>query len=254
MTGIPASFSSPTTTRISTHRTNSSSTLSSSPSSSIYSSNNNAAFSSSIVYPPTPPLEHGYTLANDDGSYMGGAHKIGVRIPSSSRAPPAQSLATPPSTPENDMNYASSGSGGGGGSVSKSHSKPAKQDGDALDFLLTIFPYDGSSLLPYARSVTISDPRLNTSFSGIVLSHPSSPRTLYVDGHSAENVSLRESIVALLDLASEHLECEALVIALDRTSKGLGDLLHSLMYVGGTVVSKPIRKVAPRFVLVGMEI
>lgn len=62
------------------------------------------------------------------------------------------------------------------------------------------------------------------------------------------------SIVALLDLADEHLECSALVIALERSSDALGDLLHSLMYVGGTVVTNPPFQVDPAWVLVGMEI
>ena len=62
------------------------------------------------------------------------------------------------------------------------------------------------------------------------------------------------SIVALLDLADEQLECNALVIALERTSPALGDLLHSLMYVGGTVVTKPPFPTDPAYVLVGMEI
>ena len=62
------------------------------------------------------------------------------------------------------------------------------------------------------------------------------------------------SIVALLDLADEQLECNALVIALERSSPVLGDLLHSLMYVGGTVVTKPPAPANPGYVLVGMEI
>ena len=62
------------------------------------------------------------------------------------------------------------------------------------------------------------------------------------------------SIVALLDLADEHLQCQALVIALERNSPSLGDLLHALMYVGGTVVTKPPFPVDDAFVLVGVEI
>ena len=62
------------------------------------------------------------------------------------------------------------------------------------------------------------------------------------------------SIVALLDLADEQLECNALVIALERSLPTLGDLLHSLMYVGGTVVTKPPFPTDPAYVLVGMEI
>jgi hypothetical protein len=62
------------------------------------------------------------------------------------------------------------------------------------------------------------------------------------------------SIVALLDLADERLQCSALVILLDRSSPFLGDLLHSLMYVGGTVVTKPPFPVNPTYVLVGMDV
>lgn len=62
------------------------------------------------------------------------------------------------------------------------------------------------------------------------------------------------SIVALLDLASESLGCHALVIVLERSAPNLGELLHSLMYVGGAVVTKPAFAVDPAFVLVGLDI
>lgn len=62
------------------------------------------------------------------------------------------------------------------------------------------------------------------------------------------------SIVALLDLSSENLDCHALVIVLERSAPNLAELLHSLMYVGGAVVTKPPFAVDPAFVLVGLEI
>ena len=62
------------------------------------------------------------------------------------------------------------------------------------------------------------------------------------------------SIVALLDLADEQLDCAALVIALEKSTEGLGGILHSLMYVGGSVVTKPAFQVDPAYVLVGLEI
>jgi len=128
------------------------------------------------------------------------------------------------------------------------------QDGDALDFLVTLFPRHGVGALPHAKSVQISAPNMGSSFDGVVLSLPGKPKTLYVDGKSAESVSLRESIVALLDLADESLQCNALIIVLERSSPNLGNLLHSLMYVGGTVVTKPPFPVDPAFVMVGVEI
>lgn len=57
---------------------------------------------------------------------------------------------------------------------------------------MTVFPHRGISVLPYARSVSISAPNLGTEFNGVVLDIPDSTKTLYVDGKSAESVSLRE--------------------------------------------------------------
>jgi len=149
-------------------------------------------------------------------------------------------LATPPLTPDNGSPLSPA--------VCDNHQK------DALDFLMTIFPRHGLAALPYSRSVAISAPNIGAAFDGVVLQLPGKPKTLYVDGKSAQSVSIRESIVALLDLADESLECSALVIALERSSPSLGKILHSLMYVGGTVVTKPPFEVDPAFVLVGLEI
>jgi hypothetical protein len=128
------------------------------------------------------------------------------------------------------------------------------QQNDALDFLSTLFPRNASAALPYAKSVSISAPGLGASFEGVVLELPGKPKTFYVDGKSAAHVNLRESIVALLDLADERLECSALVLVLEKSSSVLSELLHSLMYVGGQVVTAPPFHVNPAYVLVGMEI
>lgn len=119
---------------------------------------------------------------------------------------------------------------------------------------MTLFPQDGLKALPYAKRVSISAPNLGADFDGVVLELPGKPKTIYVDGKGAPVVNLRESIVALLDLADESLGCNALVIALERSSPDLSNLLHSLMYVGGTVVTTPVFKLDPAFVLVGLEI
>lgn len=119
-------------------------------------------------------------------------------------------------------------------------------------------------------------------------------KTLYMSAQGAfkQYDRVRETIVALLDLASEHLECDSLVMVLDRGMGGgaisggvtldsrlgtissgasentgvgaggsnqysrqeFGELLHSLMYVGGSVVTRPPFPVDPRFVLVGIEV
>ncbi|KAJ2918060.1 hypothetical protein MD484_g2391, partial [Candolleomyces efflorescens] len=156
-------------------------------------------------------------------------------------------ITTPPLTPDSGSDCSSSGSISGSATDSVNSQ-------DALDFLMTLFPNHGLKALPYAKRVSISTPGLGADFDGVVLELPGKPKTLYVDGKGAAAVNLRESIVALLDLADESLGCNALVIALERSSPDLSNLLHSLMYVGGTVVTKPAFPVASAFVLVGLEI
>ncbi|KAI0268666.1 ornithine decarboxylase antizyme-domain-containing protein [Gloeopeniophorella convolvens] len=186
----------------------------------------------SLVYPPTPPA-----FAVDDVPFP---HSNVAPQPIRSAPRPnsfSHELATPPLTPDDSSEDIS-----------------VKSNDDALELLTTLFPNHGISVLQYAKSVSISSPEMGPSFDGVVLELPGKPKTLYVDGKSAELVNLRESIVALLDLADEHLECSALVIALEKASPALGDLLHSFMYVGGSVVTKPIFPVDPAYVLVGLEI
>lgn len=161
---------------------------------------------------------------------------------------------------------------------------------DALEYLMTLFPKDGLKALPHAKSVSLTAPALGADFEGVVLELPGKPKTLYIDGKNAASVSLREryvsisifilltllwdgscvvtwttdsdpiltfliySVVALLDLAADNLDCGALVIVLERSAPNLGELLHSLMYVGGSVVTKPPFFVDPAFILVGLEI
>jgi len=128
------------------------------------------------------------------------------------------------------------------------------QSSQTLDFLSSLFPSAALRALPYAKSVQISSSDMNAIWEGVILSLPGQPKTLYVGGKGAEKVKLRESIVAILDLAEEHLECESFVIALDKSSPALGGLLHSFMYLGGTIVSEPPFPCDPASVLVGIEL
>lgn len=199
-------------------------------------------FPKSIVYPPTPPPEDVHTTLDSVSLVPGAVVASPQAIRGRSRAP-AQDLITPPLTPDDGDD--------GDGSVS---AISAKQSNAALDFLTALFPRNGLSALPYAKSVSISAPNMAGAFEGVVLELPGKPKTIYVNGKNADSVNLRESIVVLLELADEQLQCSALVIALERSSPALGDLLHALMYVGGTVVTKAPFQVDPAYVLVGMEI
>jgi len=204
--------------------------LSSSPST-LSSSPDSNYINKHIVYPHAKP-----PITTVDCSRARAT--VPVTIPT--RSPSV--LSTPPLTPDDGSDCSASGS-----DIDVDHK-------DALDFVMTIFPRQGLKALPYAKRVTITASSLGSNFSGMVLELPGKPKTLYVDAKSAQSVSLRESVVALLDLADEQLACTALVIVLERSSPTLGQLLHSLMYVGGSVVTKPPFEVDPAFVLVGLEI
>ncbi|KAH8107864.1 ornithine decarboxylase antizyme-domain-containing protein [Cristinia sonorae] len=200
-------------------------------------------FPDSIVYPPTPPPE---ICVDAEQPFP-----ISLSPPNTVSAPRAiirsnhaAEIPTPPLTPDD-------GASEGEGSVA---AISAKQSNAALDFLSALFPRNGLGALQFAKSVSISSPNLGAIFEGVVLELPGKPKTFYVDGKSAAHVNLRESIVALLDLADEQIGCSALVLALERKDPALGDLLHSLMYVGGSVVTKPPFPVDPTYVLVGLEI
>ncbi|KAK8853438.1 hypothetical protein IAR55_004144 [Kwoniella newhampshirensis] len=72
-------------------------------------------------------------------------------------------------------------------------------------------------------------------------------------------LDVREYLTALLDLASEALEANHLILVLDRDQDGLAELLHSLMYVGGQVVKPGALEGGwewdpTKWVLVGMEL
>jgi len=156
-------------------------------------------------------------------------------------------------------------------------------------FLAKLFPTSVAEVARYAKGVSIESNLPDGSCSwwdGFILTAPHVPpaapsqlnsklrskavtpqsfpiRTLYMCARNPlkQHDSIRESIVALLDLAGEHLECDAVVMVLEREkgdngrgSQEFGELLHSLMYVGFTVVTRPPFAIDPRYVLVGIEV
>ncbi|KAJ4498299.1 ornithine decarboxylase antizyme-domain-containing protein [Lentinula lateritia] len=201
-------------------------------------SNPSISSSPESYYTSAYPKQHTYVR----GSFPFSKTSVGpCAIPARTSSGSSES-STPPLTPDD-----------GSDCSDRSISPSSMQQKDAMDFLMTLFP-TGLGALPYAKSISISAPNMGSAFNGMVLELPGKPRTLYVDAKNAESVSLRESVVALLDLADDQLECSALVIVLERSSPALGEILHSLMYVGGSVVTKHPFPVDRAFVLVGLEI
>lgn len=237
----PSSFStSPTSTYFDSSRTHSP----------IRSSK--SSFRRSSTGPHTPP---------DSGYFPRGAKAGAYKLRSRPVAIPAKSsstvqLCTPPLTPDTGLSPDSLSSSASFSSLEEATATNQIEHKDALNLLMSLFPHDGMKALPYSQGVTISATALGgCTFDGVILDLPEDDgKTLYVDGKSAGGVDLKESIVALLDLASETLACSALVIVLDKADPALSSVLHSLMYVGGAIVTKPMFRAAPGAVLVGMDV
>ena len=183
---------------------------------------------------------------------------------------------TPPLTPDSIHSTSSFASSKSSSSCpSGAAFSPTRTNEEPSAFLKSLFPEHVPAAHPFASPIRI-DSQPDSTWDGFVLSLPGKPQTLYVDGTGAGQHMLREryapselavatptqnnsilslhSVVALLDLADEHFNCSALVIALPRTTNGLDQLIHSLMYVGGQVVTHPPFKTCSSYVLIGMEI
>jgi hypothetical protein len=113
------------------------------------------------------------------------ASKFSSPVPYPIPARSGSDISTPPLTPDNDISDF-------GSLDTHSSSLSDKHPRDALDFLMTLFPHQGLHALPFAQSVAISAPNMGAAYEGMVLELPGKPKTLYVDGKSAESVSVRE--------------------------------------------------------------
>lgn len=98
--------------------------------------------------------------------------------------------------------------------------------------------------------------------SAAILSSPAhDTKTLYYLAPSDPTKLDRESLVDLMELADEDLECNGIVICLDRRSsvdkEELAETLHSLMYVGGNIVAPDAGMLgfnSEDYILVGLDL
>ena len=129
-------------------------------------------------------------------------------------------------------------------------------------------PTDGRAVyvhLPPLHSSATSRPEaLSPHFFEVLRPHDPLRAAPTAAIRSSANAALdmRESLTALLDLSAESLEASSLILALDKDDwepVRLGELLHSLMYVGGQVIKQGALPGGwewdpRRWVLVGMEL
>lgn len=81
---------------------------------------------------------------------------------------------------------------------------------------------------------------LSGNFSEVLRPHDPTRSPQHPSSSPLDGLDIRESLTALLDLASEPLGAKSLVLALDKNDRereGLDELLHSLLYVGGQLLA-----------------
>lgn len=179
----------------------------------------------SAIYPPSPPASAASSPSSVSGLSLA-AHANPSYKALSSPSPPIKPLLTPQSS-STDVTTAPS-------------------------LLDVIFPASSPVHALPATAVDLDD--VSTTWKGAVLENPAmGTRTLFVSGGSYVDVNLRETVCGVLEKAEEELGCTGVVMCLEKNSPDLGDLLHSLMYVGGTITTGPFTP-NPAYILVGLDV
>ncbi|KAI1294479.1 hypothetical protein EDD11_008116 [Mortierella claussenii] len=98
-------------------------------------------------------------------------------------------------------------------------------------------------------TITSNDSKMNTWFGF------KSENALYLRGNGWDDMDIRESVVAALDLAEEQLECQTVYLCLEKTNPKLTNLVRTLMYAGFEVVHPEVLEHAdPKYLVLGMEL
>ncbi|KAG9306225.1 hypothetical protein G9A89_016129 [Geosiphon pyriformis] len=99
-------------------------------------------------------------------------------------------------------------------------------------------------------TIVSTQPKSEYAWEGFVMNG-----TLFLKGNGLDNVDLRESIVAVLELAEECLKCRSLVVCLEKNDPQLANLIRTFMYIGfETCIPNIFDHDNERFMLVGMEL
>lgn len=78
---------------------------------------------------------------------------------------------------------------------------------------------------------------------------------LFLRGNGWDDMDIRESVVAALDLAEEQLECQTVYLCLEKSNPDLANLVRALMYAGFEVVVPGILPhIDPKYLVLGIEL
>ncbi|KAF9110502.1 hypothetical protein BGX27_006267 [Mortierella sp. AM989] len=98
-------------------------------------------------------------------------------------------------------------------------------------------------------TITSNDSKMNTWF-GFV-----SEGALFLRGDGWDDMDIRESVVAALDLAEEQLGCHSVHLCLEKSNPDLAKLVRTLMYAGFEMVHPDVLANAdPKYLVLGMDL
>ncbi|CAO3571420.1 unnamed protein product [Mortierella alpina] len=109
--------------------------------------------------------------------------------------------------------------------------------------------YDLDGLVDATLTITSNDSKMNTWFGF------KSEGALYLRGNGWDDMDIRESVVAALDLAEEQLECTVVYLCLEKSNPHLSELVRALMYAGFEAVHPGVLPHADaKYLVLGMEL
>ncbi|GAA99136.1 hypothetical protein E5Q_05826, partial [Mixia osmundae IAM 14324] len=157
---------------------------------------------------------------------------------------------TPPSSTESssDSDSANSYFSSSSRSVRQSSSLTG-EPGEAHQLISKVRP----DLLAQSRALFALRPEWEASLYAPSATSEAGERTLYCRANRSGLVESRENLVDLLEQADEIWNCSALVICLKKTDQDLEHALHSLMYVGGSILAPHARQ-SEEYILVGLDL
>ncbi|KAF9120286.1 hypothetical protein BGW39_011523 [Mortierella sp. 14UC] len=98
-------------------------------------------------------------------------------------------------------------------------------------------------------TITSNDSNMNTWY-GFV-----SEGALFLRGNGWDEMDIRESVVAALDLAEEQLGCQTVHLCLEKSNPNLAKLVRTLMYAGFEMVHPDVLAHAdPKYLVLGMDL
>ncbi|GAA5987833.1 hypothetical protein JCM10908_007234 [Rhodotorula pacifica] len=210
------------------------------------------------IFPPSPPLSASSAASSPSESFFSTLKRTNsggyVGVTAKSHAAPALLSSPVSSVCGSNANSFDAAFG-----LSTPPASPARSSFGGvrhLSLLEQVFAPTASIHNLPSSEVQLDD-LLGSGWTGSVVENPiAGTRTLYLAGKVLSDVELRDSIVQVVERAEEEYGCDALVLALNKKTEGLGDLLHQLMYVGCTVVSNHDNTGEPNddYLLLGMEL